>query len=81
MVLSPLLEQHLDVRLYQSKRRHNINVSHPLYLANTDRLVFTWQIDDHDSSGLVNVNVRRPVLSRREKDAHAEPAVPQDGRH
>jgi hypothetical protein len=56
MVLSPLLEQHLDVRLYQSKRSHDINVSHPLCPANGERLVLVRQIDHHDRSGLENVN-------------------------
>jgi hypothetical protein len=66
MVLPPLLEQHLDVRLDQPKRRHDIDVSHSPYGADAERLSAAGKFDDDDSSGLAYVNVRRPVLSRRE---------------
>jgi len=81
MVLSPVLEQQLDVRFHQSKRRHDIGVSHPPDLANTERLVRVRQIDHDNRASLANVNVRRAVLSRREKTAQLKPAVRRDGWH
>jgi hypothetical protein len=81
MVLSPVLEQQLDVRFYQSKRRYDIGVSHPPDLANTERLVRVRQIDHDNSSSLANVNVRRAVLSGREKNTQVKPAILQDGWH
>ena len=39
------------------------------------------QIDHDNRASLANVNVRRAVLSRREKTAQLKPAVRRDGWH
>jgi hypothetical protein len=81
MVLPPLFQQHLDVRLNEADRRHDISVSHSPDRPDTKRLVAVWKADHDHAAALSNMHVRRAMLARREQNAHLEPADVQNGRH
>jgi hypothetical protein len=81
MVSSPLLEQHVDIRLYEPNRSDDVGGPHLLDRANAERLVAVRKVDHNDGSGLSNVDMRRPMLARRKKNAHLKPVDVQDGWH
>jgi hypothetical protein len=81
MVLPPLFQQHLHVRLDQAKRRHDVSVSHPPSRANAEWSARCRQIDHNNGSGLSNMDVRGAMLPRREKNTDLKPVDIQDGRH
>jgi hypothetical protein len=67
--------------LDEPKRSHHVRLPHAPYRANCERSFTVGEVDHDDTSRPSNVDVGRPVLARRQEDAHVKTVDIQDGRH
>jgi hypothetical protein len=81
MVPSPLVQQHLDIRLDDTECRYDIGGAHPSHAPNGGRLIALGKIDHDNHPGLSNMDVPWAVLTRRQPDANLKPVDVQYGGH
>jgi len=81
MVLPPLRQQQLDIRLDETNRCDNVEIPHPMDYTDAERLVTLRKVDDHVGPGLPHMHVCRPVLPGRQTNAYLKPVDIEDGRH
>ncbi len=77
----PLFQQKLRVFLNESNGDNDVSVAHAGHAPDTRGMASSWQLNEHDTPCAIHVNMRRPMLSWWEQDAHSERSVPQYGGH
>jgi len=75
MVLPPLRQQQLDIRLDETNRCDNVEIPHPMDYTDAERLVTLRKVDDHVGPGLPHMHVCRPVLPGRQTNAYLNPST------
>jgi hypothetical protein len=59
----------------------NVSVTHPLNQPHALQSITMWQVDDHRPSRVADMNMRRPVFSRRKEYRNAKSMDAKYRRH
>jgi hypothetical protein len=81
MEYTPLRSQKPGVLLDQLNRSGNVSITHTDDVTHPERARAIRQLNRHDASSVVDMDMRWPVLTWRKENANMEPAHLEDGRH